>query len=137
MENKMFCYQCEQTAGCTGCTGNAGVCGKSANTARLQDELTGALIGLARAAEGNEHLVTEEMNQLVLEGLFTTITNVSFNDETLNLLIKKIEDTKKKLVPNCFTSISLSIKYLISSIKAIFSKFFNSELVKSFFKVIL
>ena len=103
MENKMFCYQCEQTAGCTGCTGNAGVCGKSANTARLQDELTGALIGLARAAEGNEHLVNEEMNQLVLEGLFTTITNVSFNDETLKLLINKIEDTKKKLVPNCFT----------------------------------
>ena len=103
MENKMFCYQCEQTAGCTGCTGNAGVCGKSANTARLQDELTGALIGLARATEGNEQLVTEEMNQLVLEGLFTTITNVNFNDETLKLLIDKIEDTKKKLVPNCFT----------------------------------
>ena len=103
MENKMFCYQCEQTAGCTGCTGNTGVCGKSANTARLQDELTGALIGLARAAEGNEHLVTEEMNQLVLEGLFTTVTNVNFNDETLKLLIDKIEDTKKKLVPNCFT----------------------------------
>ena len=103
MENKMFCYQCEQTAGCTGCTGNAGVCGKSANTARLQDELTGALIGLARAVGGNEHLVTEEMNQLVLEGLFTTITNVNFNDETLKLFINKIEDTKKKLVPNRFT----------------------------------
>ena len=103
MENKMFCYQCEQTAGCTGCTGNTGVCGKSANTARLQDELTGALIGLARATEGNEQLVTEEMNQLVLEGLFTTITNVNFNDETLKLLIDKIEDTKKKSVPNCFT----------------------------------
>ena len=103
MENKMFCYQCEQTAGCTGCTGNTGVCGKSANTARLQDELTGALIGLARATEGNEQLVTEEMNQLVLEGLFTTITNVNFNDEILKLLIDKIEDTKKKLVPNCFT----------------------------------
>lgn len=103
MENKMFCYQCEQTARCTGCTGNTGVCGKSANTARLQDELTGALIGLARATEGNEQLVTEEMNQLVLEGLFTTITNVNFNDETLKLLIDKIEDTKKKLVPNCFT----------------------------------
>lgn len=103
MENKMFCYQCEQTAGCTGCTGNTGVCGKSANTARLQDELTGALIGLARAVGGNEHLVTEEMNQLVLEGLFTTITNVNFNDETLKLFINKIEDTKKKLVPNCFT----------------------------------
>lgn len=103
MENKMFCYQCEQTAGCTGCTGNTGVCGKSANTARLQDELTGALIGLARAVGGNEHLVTEEMNQLVLEGLFTTITNVNFNDETLKLFINKIEDTKKKLVLNCFT----------------------------------
>ena len=103
MENKMFCYQCEQTAGCTGCTGNTGVCGKSANTARLQDELTGAFIGLARATEGNEQLVTEEMNQLVLEGLFTTITNVNFNDEILKLLINKIEDTKKKLVPNCFT----------------------------------
>ena len=103
VENKMFCYQCEQTAGCTGCTGNTGVCGKSANTARLQDELTGALIGLARATEGNEQFVTEEVNQLVLEGLFTTITNVNFNDETLKLLIDKIEDTKKKLVPNCFT----------------------------------
>ena len=91
MENKMFCYQCEQTAGCTGCTGNAGVCGKSANTARLQDEITGALIGLARAAEGNEHLVTEEMNQLVLEGLFTTVTNVNFNDETLKILRSRIQ----------------------------------------------
>ena len=43
MERKMFCFQCEQTAGCTGCTGNAGVCGKSADVAKLQDELTGAL----------------------------------------------------------------------------------------------
>lgn len=41
MENKMFCFPCEQTAGCTACTGKAGVCGKSANTAQLQDELTG------------------------------------------------------------------------------------------------
>ena len=47
MEHKMFCFQCEQTAGCSGCTGNAGVCGKSSATAALQDELTGALIGLA------------------------------------------------------------------------------------------
>ena len=44
MEKKMFCFQCEQTAGCTGCTGNAGVCGKDAKVAALQDELTGALI---------------------------------------------------------------------------------------------
>ena len=42
MEQKMFCYQCEQTAGCTGCTGSRGVCGKTAQTAQLQDELTGA-----------------------------------------------------------------------------------------------
>ena len=47
MDNQMFCFQCEQTAGCTGCTGKAGVCGKSASSAKLQDELTGALIALA------------------------------------------------------------------------------------------
>ena len=47
MDKKMFCFQCEQTAGCTGCMGNAGVCGKDSTTAALQDELTGALIGLA------------------------------------------------------------------------------------------
>ena len=45
MEQKMFCYQCEQTAGCNACTGAAGVCGKDAAVAALQDELTGALIG--------------------------------------------------------------------------------------------
>ena len=53
MDNKMFCFQCEQTAGCTGCVGNAGVCGKTAATAALQDELTGAHIGLAHASENN------------------------------------------------------------------------------------
>ena len=53
MDNKMFCFQCEQAAHCTGCTGSAGVCGKSAETANLQDELTGALIGLARATDGS------------------------------------------------------------------------------------
>ena len=54
MDQKMFCYQCEQTAGCAGCTGSTGVCGKTAETARLQDQLVGAMIGLARAAEGVE-----------------------------------------------------------------------------------
>ena len=52
MDQNMFCFQCEQTAGCTGCTGKSGVCGKTDQTARLQDELTGAMIGLARVAEG-------------------------------------------------------------------------------------
>ena len=60
MNDKMFCFQCEQTAGCSGCTGRAGVCGKKADTAELQDKLTGALIGLARATEGNGHLVTAQ-----------------------------------------------------------------------------
>ena len=50
MEQKMFCFQCEQTAGGTGCTGCAGVCGKPADVAGLQDTLTSALVGLARTA---------------------------------------------------------------------------------------
>ena len=53
----MFCFQCEQTAGCKGCTGHAGVCGKKADISDLQDKLTGSLIGLARSTEGNDHLV--------------------------------------------------------------------------------
>ena len=85
MENKMFCFQCEQTAGCTGCTGKAGVCGKSALTAKLQDQLTGALITLAKKNE-----INEVNTKVIIEGLFTTITNVSFNDETLNQLIDKV-----------------------------------------------
>ena len=100
MENKMFCYQCEQTAGCSACTGNAGVCGKKADTAQLQDELTGALIGLARAAEGTT-VPTETTYQAIIEGLFTTITNVSFDNDAINDVIKKVREEKEKLVPNC------------------------------------
>ena len=74
----MFCFQCEQTAGCTGCTGNTGVCGKKADTAQLQDELTGALIGLARAVDDTS-AVSKKTWQTIIEGLFTTITNVSFD----------------------------------------------------------
>lgn len=99
MENKMFCFQCEQTAGCTGCTGKAGVCGKSAQTAKLQDELTGALIGLARACSNNPG--TDKTDSLILEGLFTTITNVNFNDETLRSLIGRVRAEKAAIVPGC------------------------------------
>ena len=60
MEQKMFCFQCEQTAGCKGCTGNSGVCGKQAGIAEMQDQLTGKLIGLARTIDGNEHLISED-----------------------------------------------------------------------------
>ena len=102
MDNKMFCFQCEQTAGCQACTGAQGVCGKKADTAKLQDELTGALIGLARATEGNEHLVNKDTDKLILEGLFSTITNVNFNNETLMTLIDRLELEKERLVPKCF-----------------------------------
>lgn len=98
---QMFCFQCEQTAGCSGCTGAAGVCGKKADTAKLQDELTGALIGLARSVEGNMHLLTERTDDLVIEGLFTTVTNVNFNNETITALIRRIEDEKNRMVPGC------------------------------------
>ena len=88
MDNKMFCFQCEQTAGSTGCVGNAGVCGKTAATAALQDELTGVLIGLAHACENNAK--TDVTDRIVIEGLFTTITNVNFNDETLKEMIAHV-----------------------------------------------
>ncbi len=101
MENRMFCFQCEQTAGCKACTGAAGVCGKKSDTAVLQDKLTGALIGLARATTGNEDLITADTDKLVLEGLFTTITNVNFNNDTINALTAKIEAEKNRIAPNC------------------------------------
>ena len=106
MNNKMFCFQCEQTAGCKGCMGAAGVCGKKADTAELQDKLTGALIGLARATEGNEALVTDTTDKVVLEGLFTTVTNVNFNNDTILELLHRVEEEKKKLVPNCYACTS-------------------------------
>lgn len=99
--NKMFCFQCEQTAGCTGCTGSAGVCGKRADTAELQDRLTGSLIGLARALGGNEDLITPETDRLFVEGLFTAVTNVNFNNETINALTERIEAEKRRIVPDC------------------------------------
>ena len=102
MEQKMFCFQCEQTAGCKACTGAAGICGKKADIAKLQDKLTGALIGLARATEGNEDLVTEMTDRLVLEGLFTTITNVNFNSQPIMEQLQKIELEKRRLVPLCY-----------------------------------
>ncbi|MBQ1351853.1 MAG: hydroxylamine reductase [Oscillospiraceae bacterium] len=77
----MFCFQCEQTAGCTGCTKAAGVCGKTEEVALLQDDLTRALIALAVSAKGTR-LSAPQMG-LLLEGLFTTVTNVNFDRETI------------------------------------------------------
>ncbi len=99
MENKMFCFQCEQTAGCTGCTGNAGVCGKKQDTAKLQDQLTGELIGLARAADGKAP--SPAAHRAMIEGLFTTVTNVNFDDAAIMNQIKAVKEEKAKLTQGC------------------------------------
>ena len=96
----MFCFQCEQTAGCGGCTGKAGVCGKTARTAMLQDALTGALIGLARATDQSPS-VSEETWRLMIEGLFATLTNVNFDEEAIDALLRRVHGEKKRLVPDC------------------------------------
>lgn len=96
MDEKMFCFQCEQTAGCKGCMGLAGVCGKKADTAELQDELTGALITLARLEENNAK-ADKNTYRIVIEGLFTTVTNVNFNNETIEELIRKTKEEAARL----------------------------------------
>ena len=110
--NIMFCFQCEQTAGCTGCT-RAGVCGKSAMTAKLQDTLTGALIALANtAACSNKNstnnltaVLIDEINHLILEGPFTTITNVNFDDASIKDLTARIHTAAAKTANACNGSI--------------------------------
>lgn len=99
MDKQMFCFQCEQTAGCTGCTGKAGVCGKSALAAGLQDKLTGALIRLAQATPKTGRAI--ETDRLFLEALFTTVTNVNFYDETLQVLVDRVNKETAKLAPSC------------------------------------
>jgi len=94
MEN-MFCFQCEQTARGIACTGKAGVCGKKSDTAKLQDKLTSALIGLARAVTANKP--TTASDEIMLDGLFTTITNVNFDDERIQAVIAKVHEIKKNV----------------------------------------
>lgn len=94
--SEMFCFQCEQTAGCTGCTGSRGVCGKPQDTANLQDALTGAMIGLAGAAEGVE--TTREMDRALLAGLFTTVTNVDFDSAVVRQYIDEVHALRDALV---------------------------------------
>ena len=91
----MFCFQCQQTAHNTGCEGKAGVCGKKADTANYQDEIIGALIGLSRAAkDGNP---TERTDALMEKALFTTITNVNFNDTTIREIISEVQQEKQQI----------------------------------------
>ena len=83
MEKKMFCYQRELT-----------------DTAKLQDELTGALIALARAVDGAE-IISPRTSQVILKGLFTTITNVSFDNAAIEKMIREVRVEKESLVPDC------------------------------------
>ncbi len=92
---EMFCFQCQQTAHNTGCEGKAGVCGKKSDTARLQDELTGALIGLARAVKSAGP--TKASDELMFKGLFTTVTNVNFNNQSITKLISDVNAEKDRI----------------------------------------
>jgi len=84
----MFCFQCEQTAGGKGCTVN-GVCGKKENVANLQDGLTGRLITLAQAVGAAG--ASKKTDDLIVDGLFTAITNVSFDDAAISALATRID----------------------------------------------
>ena len=98
MDN-MFCYQCEQTAGCSGCTGSRGVCGKTADVANLQDVLTGALIGLARATTNAQP--TKDTWHLMISALFATLTNVNFSAEDIETFTRRVHEETRRLVPDC------------------------------------
>lgn len=98
----MFSFQYEQTAGGKACSGNAGVCGMKSDTAQILDKLTGALIGLARATEGNEHMLSDSTAAVTVEGLFATLPNVNFDNDALLALVDKVDAEKRKLVPECY-----------------------------------
>lgn len=93
MEN-MFCFQCEQTAGGKGCT-KVGVCGKQPEVANKQDELTCALTGLARAAEGK--MPGRSADEIMIQGLFATITNVNFDAGRIDELKESVWKEKEAL----------------------------------------
>ncbi|MDR2036094.1 MAG: hydroxylamine reductase [Coriobacteriales bacterium] len=84
----MFCFQCEQTSKGTGCTEKQGVCGKQAQTANLQDELTGALICLAQSI-GEEASALADI--LIRDNLFVAGTNVNFDDEDIKKRVAQVE----------------------------------------------
>ena len=100
MENKMFCFQCQETAGCTGCT-KFGVCGKSPDLARMQDLLVYTTKGLSEITtrlrkEGKE--ISSEINHFITLNLFTTITNANFDDEIFYERVKRTLEIKEELL---------------------------------------
>ena len=98
MDEQMFCFQCEQAAGCTACTGAAGVCGKSAETAAAQDRLTGALIAFAGQLIAAGRGPAPEQARLLMQGLFTTITNANFDKESIEARIRTTLAEKNALL---------------------------------------
>ena len=100
MENKMFCFQCQETAGCSGCT-KFGVCGKSPDLARMQDLLVYVTKGLSEVTtklreEGKK--VSFEINNYITLNLFTTITNPNFDDEIFYNRVFETLSIKEKLL---------------------------------------
>ena len=90
----MFCYQCQEAAGCTGCT-NVGVCGKSPELAKTQDLLIYATKGLSvvtTALRSQGESVSPEVNHHITLNLFTTITNANFDDD---VIYQRVLDTVK------------------------------------------
>lgn len=82
----MFCFQCEQTMNGKGCT-ISGVCGKKTDTANLQDELVSSIIQLANYSEKSD-----KITDLIIKGLFATVTNVNFDNDSLKKLINKVKE---------------------------------------------
>lgn len=100
MENKMFCYQCQETAGCKGCT-VVGVCGKKPEVAAMQDLLIYATKGLSAvttALRAAGKSVSRNVNHLVTVNLFTTITNANFDREAIIARIKETLAVKADLL---------------------------------------
>ena len=100
MEQKMFCYQCQETAGCKGCT-MVGVCGKQPDVAAMQDLLvyvTKGLSAVTTALRQEGKKVAVEVNHLVTLNLFTTITNANFDKASIEARIHATLDTKKELL---------------------------------------
>ena len=91
----MFCFQCQQTAGGTGCV-RTGVCGKQPHTAQLQDALICELIRLAQAAQAASRR-TEESDRLLIDGLFTTLTNVNFDDRAIHAFTQRAAAERRAL----------------------------------------
>ncbi len=92
---EMFCFQCQQTAGGKACV-KVGVCGKQPDTADLQDELVIELIRLAQAAKAASK-EDSEVHRLIADGLFTTLTNVNFDNEAIQDFINRVEGKRVEL----------------------------------------